>query len=145
MLGELNLAELAWEGGGGVSGAPPTPPREWLETALSGAPAAAAAYDYCIIPVREGGALQISSLVYLFVKGVCQGSFFDFSETQGQMQIKEASLCLHLICFLPCRLQSGVLFLKLSSHLLVALLLILSSAALDLFCLVRWKGANYVE
>ena len=61
------------------------------------------------------------------------------------MQIKEASLCLHLICFLPCRLQSGVLFLKLSSHLLVALLLILSSAALDLFCLVRWKGANYVE
>lgn len=134
-------------GGGrrGFGGLPPTPPWEWLETALSGAPAAAAAYDYFIIPVREGGALQISPLVYLFVMGVCQGSFFDFSETQGQTQIKEASLCLHLICFLPCRLQSGVLFPELSSHLLVALLLILSSAALDLFCLVRWKGANYVE
>lgn len=76
MLGELNLAELAWEAGGGGSGAPP--PREWLETALSGAPAAAAAYDYFIIRVREGGALQISSLVYLFVTGVCQGSFLKF-------------------------------------------------------------------
>lgn len=100
MLGELMKAE-SWlgGGGGGLLGLPLTP------TLPPPAGMARNSSEQC----QEGGALEISCLVYLFVTGVCQGSFFDFLGTQGQVQIKEASLCLHLTCFLSCRLQSGVL------------------------------------